>query len=87
MTFILALLPVIAIVAIGHFLAYRNSLTQEGWRAIERLCYVLLFPCLIIRVLATAPFDESPWRIALALIAAQLVMAGLGHAARLSATL
>jgi len=87
MTFILALLPVIAIVAIGHFLAYRNSLTQEGWRAIERLCYVLLFPCLIIRVLATAPFDESPWRIALALIAAQLVMAGLGHAARLFATL
>ncbi len=87
MTFILALLPVIAIVAIGHFLAYRNSLTQEGWRAIERLCYVLLFPCLIIRVLATAPFDESPWRIALALIAAQLVMAGLGHAARFSTTL
>ncbi|TCO76048.1 AEC family transporter [Chromatocurvus halotolerans] len=84
MTFVLALLPVIAIVSIGHFLAYRNTLTPEGWRGIERLCYVLLFPCLIIRVLATAPFDGSPWRIALALITAQLVMAGMGHAARFS---
>lgn len=84
MTFALALLPVIAIVSIGYFLAWRKSLQPEGWRAIERLCYVLLFPCLIIRVLATAPFDESPWRIALALIAAQLVMAAVGHAARFS---
>ncbi|MEQ8515175.1 MAG: hypothetical protein RIC38_06180, partial [Chromatocurvus sp.] len=82
MTFVLALLPVIAIVSIGHFLAYRNSLPPEGWRAIGHLCYVLLFPCLIIRALATAPFDDSPWRIVLALIAAQLAMAGIGHAAR-----
>lgn len=84
MTFVLALLPVIVIVSIGHFLAYRDTLAPEGWRAIERLCYVLLFPCLIVRVLATAPFDASPWRIALSLIAAQLIMAGVGHAARFS---
>ena len=84
MSFVLALLPVIAIVSIGYFLAYRNSLSSEGRRAIERLCYVLLFPSLIIRVLATAPFDGSLWRIALALIAAQLAMAGIGHAARFS---
>ncbi|MFN2287969.1 MAG: AEC family transporter [Chromatocurvus sp.] len=84
MTFVLALLPVIAVVSIGYILAHRNSLPPEGWRGIERLCYVLIFPCLIIRVLATAPFDESPWRMALALIAAQIAMAGVGHAARFS---
>ncbi|HKK23539.1 MAG TPA: AEC family transporter [Pseudohaliea sp.] len=82
MAFVLALLPVIIIVSIGHYLAYRKSPPPEGWRAIERLCYLLLFPCLIIQVLASAPFDGSPWRIAVALIAAQLVMAALGHAAR-----
>ncbi|MHA7817983.1 MAG: AEC family transporter [Pseudohaliea sp.] len=83
MTFFIALLPVIAIVAIGHFLAWRNSPPAEGWRAIERLCYVLLFPCLIIRVLANAPFEASPWPIAAALIGAQLIMAAVGHGARL----
>ena len=82
MSFFLALLPVIIVVAIGRMLAHRHSPPVEGWRAIERLCYVLLFPCLIVRVLASAPFEESPWPIALALIAAQLVMAGIGHAAR-----
>jgi len=79
---VLALLPVIAIVSIGHFLAWRNSPPAEGWRAIERLCYVLLFPCLIIRVLANAPFEQSPWPIAAALIGAQLLMAAVGHGAR-----
>jgi hypothetical protein len=82
MTFVLALLPVIAIVSIGHFLAWRSSPPAEGWRAIERLCYVLLFPCLIIRVLANAPFEASPWPIAIALIGAQLIMAAVGHGAR-----
>jgi predicted permease len=82
MTFVLALVPVIAIVSIGLFLASRKVLPPDGWRAVERLCYLLLFPCLIIRVLAQAPFEETPWRIALALITAQLAMAAVGHAAR-----
>jgi malonate transporter len=82
MTFLLALLPVIAVVALGLVLASRDIPPAEGWRAIERLCYVLLFPCLIVRVLASAPLDRLPWRIAAALVAAQLVMAAIGHAAR-----
>ncbi|MEE4280273.1 MAG: AEC family transporter [Halieaceae bacterium] len=83
MSFVLALVPVIAVVALGHFLAARDVPPPEGWRAIERLCFVLLFPCLIVRVLANAPFENMPWRLALALVAAQLLMAALGHAARL----
>lgn len=82
MTFVLAFLPVIIIVALGHGLAARQTLTPDGWRSMERLCYLVLFPALIVRVLANAPFENTPWRIAVALIAAQLVMAGLGHAAR-----
>lgn len=82
MTFLLALLPVIAVVALGLLLASRDIPPAHGWRAIERLCYVLLFPALIVRVLANAPLDGIPWRIAAALVAAQLVMAAIGHAAR-----
>jgi len=81
-TFLTALLPVIAIVSLGRFLAYRQAPAGDGWRAIERLCYVLLFPCLIVRVLANAPFDNAPWRIAVSLVAAQLLMAAVGHSAR-----
>ena len=82
MAFSLALAPVILIVATGLFLAARGIPPQDGWRAIERLCYVVLFPCLIIRVLAQAPLDETPWRLALSLVVTQLVMAAIGHGAR-----
>lgn len=83
MDFLLALLPVIAVVSLGHALATMQAPPPDGWRAIERLCYVLLFPCLIIRVLASAPFEQAPWRIMLALVAAQLVMALISLFARL----
>jgi len=83
MTFALALLPVVAIVSLGLLLASRRSPPAEGWRGIERLCYVLLFPALIVKVLAGASFEGLPWRMALALVAAQLLMAAIGHGARL----
>jgi len=37
MTFLLALLPVIAVVALGFLLASHDFPPAEGWRAIERL--------------------------------------------------
>ena len=79
MPFLLALAPVVLVVATGLFLASRNAPAPDGWRAMERLCYVLLFPCLIVRVLAQAPLDETPWRLALVLVMTQLV---IGHGAR-----
>ena len=81
-SFLAALLPVIIIVIIGRFLAWRRTIPAEGWRAIERLAYVLLFPALIILSLATAPFETAPWKLALALIAAQLVLGLTGVIAR-----
>lgn len=82
-SFIFALLPVILIVAIGRLIAAKNWITPEGWRAIERISYILLFPALIIRSLGNAPFDTAPWKLAAALIIAQLVLAAIGFAARL----
>ncbi|KCZ59043.1 AEC family transporter [Hyphomonas chukchiensis] len=82
-SFIFALLPVIIIVAIGRLIAAKNWITPEGWRAIERISYILLFPALIIRSLGNAPFDTAPWKLAAALIIAQLVLAAIGFGARM----
>lgn len=80
--FLYALLPVIAIVALGHVLSARKWIPAESWRAIERLSYVVLFPALIVRTLANTPLETAPWRLAGALILAQLVLGGIGLAAR-----
>lgn len=39
---------------------------------------MVLFPAMIVLVLARAPFDEAPWKVALPLIGAQCVMAAIG---------
>ena len=76
--FMYALMPVIAIVSLGHILAIRKWIPVESWRAIERLSYVVLFPALIVRTLANAPFETAPWVLAAALILAQLSLAAMG---------
>ncbi len=78
MNFINAFLPVIFLVGLGRFLAARGIPDETGWRAMERLCFMVLFPAMIILVLARAPFDEAPWKIAIPLIAAQIIMAAVG---------
>lgn len=76
--FLQALLPVIFIVAIGRFVAWRKVISPEGWRGIERISYFLLFPTLIIREIAHAPLETAPWGLAVALIGAQLVLGATG---------
>ncbi|MBL4878039.1 MAG: AEC family transporter, partial [Hyphomonas sp.] len=80
--FLYALLPVIAIVTLGHILSVRKWIPADSWRAIERLSYVVLFPALILRTLANAPFEEAPWGLAAALILAQFALGGVGWLAR-----
>ena len=80
--FLYALLPVIAIVTLGHILSVRKWIPADSWRVIERLSYVVLFPALIVRTLAHAPFEEAPWGLAGALILAQFVLAGVGWCGR-----
>jgi len=82
--FLQALIPVIIIVAIGRFLAWRNVIAPEGWRGIERVSYFLLFPALIIREIARAPLETAPWGLALALVGAQLVLGAFGLLAGMS---
>ena len=72
MNFLQALIPVIFMVLLGRFLAWRNIPTQEGWRAIERLCYLVFIPALIVLVLWRAPMETVPWKIGLTLILRKL---------------
>jgi predicted permease len=76
--FLQALFPVIIIVALGRLLSARKVIDSAGWRGIERISYYLLFPALIIREIAHAPFETAPWKLALALIFAQLIMGSIG---------
>ena len=80
--FLAALIPVILIVALGRFLGWRRVIPEDGWRGIERLAYVVLFPALIIRALANAPFDEAPWKLAVILMGAQVILGAVGLLAR-----
>lgn len=80
--FLSALVPVILIVALGRFLGWRKTITDDGWRAIERLAYLVLFPALIIRALANAPFEEAPWALMALLSAAQCLLGAFGLLAR-----
>lgn len=83
--FILAILPVISVVALGRFLAWRSVLPPEGWRAIERLAYLVLLPALIILVLAEAEFDPSLWKLGVTLIGAQCLLGAISLLANLHA--
>lgn len=78
MNFLQALVPVVFMVLLGRFLAWRNIPTPEGWRAIERLCYLVFIPALIVLVLWRAPLDTVPWKIGLTLIVAQVTLAAVG---------
>ncbi|WP_300378444.1 AEC family transporter [Henriciella sp.] len=80
--FLAALVPVVLIVALGRFLGWRRVIPDEGWRGIERLAYVVLFPALIIRALAHAPFEEAPWKLAIILMVSQCLLGGVGLLAR-----
>lgn len=81
-TFLTALLPVIIIVILGQLLARQKMITQEAFRAMDRLSYLVLLPALIVRALASAPFETAPWRMVVTLVLAQIALGLIGLAAR-----
>lgn len=73
-----ALVPVFAIIALGASLRWLAFLADDGWRAIERVTYFILFPCFLFGAIAFADFAEEPvGRMALLLGAAMIAMAAL----------
>jgi malonate transporter and related proteins len=55
-TFVI-LLPIIALIALGHLLKRFGMLGAEVWRGIEALVYYVLFPALLFGTLASRPIN------------------------------
>ncbi len=78
MSFLSSLAPVIIIVMIGRFMAWRGMPPPDGWRSIEKLCYTLLFPVMVVNILANASFESAPWKVALTVLGAQFILSAIG---------
>lgn len=52
------ILPVVAILAIGFALGRAGTLSQDDARSINKLAMMVLIPCLVFRLVATAPMEE-----------------------------
>jgi malonate transporter len=60
-TFINALIPIIALIILGFILKRTKFLPEETWPGIEKLTYFVLFPALLIRTLGEQSLIGMPW--------------------------
>ena len=73
-----ALLPVFLVILLGVALRKRSVLDEIHWRAVDQLCYNVLFPCLIFKEIAAADFSNLPvWSMAIAMMLAVCSMFAL----------
>lgn len=80
---VLALLPIVILIALGLVLRRRRFLSDAFWPQAERLAYFVLLPCLFFHGLATARLDALPvGDLALTLILATVAVAALVLALR-----
>ena len=79
MTFALAaLLPVFITILIGAVLRTTAFIGEDQWRAIDHICYYVLFPAIFVKEIAGADFTGLPVaRMAIALMAGVLLMSAL----------
>ncbi|MDP3800579.1 AEC family transporter [Brevundimonas sp.] len=75
--------PVFAMIALGWGLKKRDFLTDDGWRAVERLTYFVFYPAFLIPAVWGADFASgAAGPVALGTVGTALVVAGLTVAAK-----
>jgi hypothetical protein len=80
---LLALLPIVGLIALGMVLRHRRFLDDGFWPQAERLGYFVLLPCLFFHGLATAQLEALPvGELALTLILSTVSVAALVLALR-----
>jgi malonate transporter and related proteins len=80
---LLALLPVVVLIALGLLLRRRRFVEDGFWPQAERLGYFVLLPCLFFHGLATARIEALPvGELALTLILSTVIVAALVVALR-----
>ena len=70
--------PVFAMIALGWGLKWRAFLSDDGWRAVERLTYFVFYPAFLIPAVWRADFSGgAAGPVALGTVGAAMVVAGL----------
>lgn len=54
-----ALIPVILVIALGWLLKRSSLISDVHWRGIEHLCFLILFPALLVKTLASVQIGSS----------------------------
>ena len=73
--FAAALLPVLALIALGYALRRIDFLPAGAWAGLEKLTYFVLFPALIVHTLGEQNLAGTPWRSILAVVVCAVVLA------------
>ncbi|MCJ2021892.1 AEC family transporter [Methylobacterium sp. E-065] len=80
---LLALAPVVLLIALGHGLRRQEFLAEAFWPQAERLGYYVLLPALFLHGLATAQVADLPiWQLTATLVVSTLIVAALVVALR-----
>ncbi len=74
---LIALIPIVLILALGKALAALNVLSKQGWLGLERITYFVLFPALIVGKLAVVDFSSLNLSMPTALVGAQIVLGAI----------
>jgi hypothetical protein len=79
--FVIALVPVLALILTGYCLKRINFIGDDVWAGIEKLTYYVMFPALLIHSIGRQNIHGTPWQemflivfIVLAIVAASLLM-------------
>ncbi len=60
--FIIALVPVLALIFIGYSLKRINFIADEVWAGVEKLTYYVMFPALLIQNIGRQNIHGTPWQ-------------------------
>jgi len=75
--YIAALLPVMLAIGLGYVLRLVNFISRDGWSAVEKLVYYLLFPALLLQAIAGKNLNHFEWQSLLQLLGIALGLASL----------
>lgn len=76
-TYISALIPIIALIGLGFGLKKTQFISDDAWAGMEKLTYFILFPALLISTLGNKSLNGVPWASMLLVIAAVLIISSI----------
>ncbi len=72
-----ALAPILILILLGYCLKRASFLPEDTWPGLEKLTYFILFPALLIRVLAKQSLSGAPWPAMLLVVVGTIMAAAI----------